>query len=93
LNFSNWIGMQNTGIDLILAPQAERSLAQIQPAPEKIRLAIGPEGGFSDDEIKNAITAHFTALSLGPRILRTETAVVASLSAVQTLWGDLNTMD
>lgn len=90
-SFDLWIEMDSNGIDLILAPQANQTLAQIQPAPQQLRLAIGPEGGFSDNEITAAMSARFIAIGLGPRILRTETAVVAGLSALQTLWGDLNT--
>ncbi len=90
MGFSRWIEMDSTGIDLILAPQASQVLGQIHPPPQQLRLAIGPEGGFSDEEIAAATSGGFTAVSLGPRILRTETAVVASLSALQTLWGDLN---
>ncbi len=90
-DFFRWIEMDNNGVDLILAPQASQVLKRIQPAPQQLRLAIGPEGGFSDEEIGTAISGSFTAISLGPRILRTETAVVAGLSALQTLWGDLNT--
>lgn len=91
IDFSRWIELENTSINLILAPQAEHSLAQIQAEPQQLRLAIGPEGGFSSEEIKLAMNIEFKAISLGPRILRTETAVVAGLTALQTLWGDLNT--
>ncbi len=90
MDFPRWIEMDDSGTDLILAPQADQVLGQIQPPPQQLRLAIGPEGGFSDEEIRAAISGRFTAVALGPRILRTETAVVASLSALQTLWGDLN---
>ncbi len=54
-----------------------------------VALLIGPEGGLNDDEIANAIAQHFTPLTLGPRVLRTETAPVAAISIVQYLWGDL----
>ena len=90
MTFPRWIERDNAKIDLILAPQASQVLGQIHPPPQQLRLAIGPEGGFSDEEIAAATAGGFTAVSLGPRILRTETAVVASLSALQTLWGDLN---
>ncbi|MCJ8311887.1 MAG: 16S rRNA (uracil(1498)-N(3))-methyltransferase [Saccharospirillaceae bacterium] len=49
---------------------------------------IGPEGGLTQDEINLAIKHGFTATTLGPRILRTETAPVVLLSVLQTLWGD-----
>lgn len=52
-------------------------------------LIIGPEGGFSEQEIKAAITSDYQGLTLGPRILRTETAVVAALSIFQMMKGDL----
>ena len=52
-------------------------------------LLIGPEGGLSDHEIASARGQGFTAVRLGSRILRTETAAVAALAAVQALWGDL----
>lgn len=56
--------------------------------PASVALLIGPEGGLSDSEIASAHAADFTPLTLGPRVLRTETAPVAALSLVQYLWGD-----
>ncbi len=53
-----------------------------------IALLIGPEGGLSDNEIVQACTRQFAPVTLGPRILRTETAPVAAISLVQYLWGD-----
>jgi 16S rRNA (uracil1498-N3)-methyltransferase len=50
---------------------------------------IGPEGGLSTAEIALAEAAGFSGIRLGPRVLRTETAAVAALAALQTLWGDL----
>ena len=59
------------------------------PSPASVSLLIGPEGGLSDSEINQAEAAHFTALSLGPRVLRTETAPLVALSLLQYCWGDL----
>lgn len=75
---------------LMLAPRAEKKLREL-PMPKNARvvLLIGPEGGLSDAEIALATQAGFTALSLGPRILRTETAAIAGLVAVQCFAGDL----
>lgn len=56
--------------------------------PASVALLIGPEGGLSDPEIAAARDAGFAPLTLGPRVLRTETAPVAALSLVQYLWGD-----
>jgi len=61
-----------------------------QPAPQSPALALlaGPEGGLDAAELRCAEDAGFTAVHLGPRILRTETAAVAALAAIQALWGD-----
>ena len=56
--------------------------------PTKITLLLGPEGGFSDAELAIAEQANFKNFVLGKRILRTETAGLAIISALQTLWGD-----
>ncbi len=58
-------------------------------APASVALAVGPEGGLSDSEIGAAEAAGFEALTLGPRVLRTETAPLAALAIVQALWGDM----
>jgi 16S rRNA (uracil1498-N3)-methyltransferase len=55
----------------------------------EVVVVIGPEGGFSAQEAALALEQGFKPVRLGPRILRTETAAVAALSAVQLLWGDL----
>ena len=60
------------------------------PRPEgPLQLLIGPEGGFSKKETERAQQQGWCPVALGPRILRTETAVIATMAAVQTLWGDL----
>jgi 16S rRNA (uracil1498-N3)-methyltransferase len=51
-------------------------------------LLIGPEGGFSNDEALMAQHAGFIPIRLGTRVLRTETAAIAGIAAIQTLWGD-----
>ncbi|MCP2041392.1 16S rRNA (uracil1498-N3)-methyltransferase [Neisseria sp. HSC-16F19] len=58
-------------------------------APQSVCLLVGPEGGFSAAEEEMAVHDFgFTPVSLGPRVLRTETAGVAALAAMQVLWGD-----
>ena len=77
------------GAGLLLDPQAERSLPGL-PAPKAgITLLVGPEGGLSPEERARAARSGFVGVRLGPRILRTETAPLAALAAMQALWGDL----
>ena len=86
----HWFGARTdtADIDLILRPGGSATLANIA-TPASACLLIGPEGGFSDVEYDDAEVAGFTTLSMGPRILRTETAAAAALAALQTRWGDL----
>ena len=58
-------------------------------APETVAIVVGPEGGLSDQEVEQAIASGFTPVSLGRRILRTETAGLAVLSILQFHWGDI----
>jgi 16S rRNA (uracil1498-N3)-methyltransferase len=57
---------------------------------KSVCLLVGPEGGFSDEEFQRAVKQGFAPLALGPRVLRTETAPLAGLSAMQLLWGDFS---
>lgn len=76
------------GVRLILAPEAETRLAALPKPAGPVTLLIGPEGGFEDGELAAAASAGFRAVSLGPRVLRTETAGLAALAAMMALWGD-----
>jgi 16S rRNA (uracil1498-N3)-methyltransferase len=89
--FNAWLGDRTAAADtdLILRPGASLALAAVARPETKICLLIGPEGGFSDKEYEDAGAADFTAVSLGPRTLRTETAALAAVAVAQTLWGDL----
>jgi 16S rRNA (uracil1498-N3)-methyltransferase len=83
----DWVGGQS-GLKIFLDPYAEKTLAQLEPVDMKVTLLVGPEGGFSDQEREIAFVAGFIPVRLGRRILRTETASIAALAAVQMLWGD-----
>lgn len=85
---SEWLDTADTGLRLVLAPDAGAGLATLEPA-NPATLLIGPESGLDDSEIKACRDAGFTALRLGPRVLRTETAGMAALAAMQSHWGDL----
>ncbi len=76
-------------LPLLLDPQGEGLLRSRGATPSRVVLVSGPEGGLTPQERAKLVEAGFLALRLGPRILRTETAALAALSAVQTLWGDL----
>lgn len=79
-----------SGSKFILLPGGATQL-QAQPKPQfSATLLIGPEGGFSTDEANVAQQMNFVPVLLGPRVLRTETAAIAGISALQTLWGDFN---
>jgi 16S rRNA (uracil1498-N3)-methyltransferase len=84
---------QQTGLKLFLDPFATQTLTQLQPEDNRVTLLAGPEGGFSGQEREIAKQAGFVPVQLGPRVLRTETATLAALTAVQLLWGDLGVVD
>jgi 16S rRNA (uracil1498-N3)-methyltransferase len=73
---------------LMLHPEANDSLRDISPLSLAIELLIGPEGGLSSTECDQALAAGFQAVSMGPRVLRTETAAIAAVALAQALWGD-----
>ncbi|MBI5429301.1 MAG: 16S rRNA (uracil(1498)-N(3))-methyltransferase [Nitrosomonadales bacterium] len=75
---------------LILLPQGAGSL-HTQAKPEgRIALLIGAEGGFTQTESDTALNCGFTPMRMGARVMRTETAAIAGLAALQTLWGDFS---
>ncbi len=76
------------GLGLLLDPLATTGLRRLTPPSGPITLLIGSEGGLSPAEMDRARAAGFVGIRLGPRILRTETAGVAALAAIQALWGD-----
>lgn len=76
------------GVRLLLAPDAPPAPAAHQVGRE-VTVAVGPEGGFDDDEREAFGLAGFRAMSLGPRVLRTETAAIAAVAWLQTRYGDL----
>jgi len=73
-------------LKLVLHPQTQPFAKYA--APKDLALLIGPEGGLSSGEVEQALNQGFQAVSLGPRVLRTETAPIAALAVAQHLWGD-----
>jgi 16S rRNA (uracil1498-N3)-methyltransferase len=88
MSLKDWFGNKPTEVDaeLILTPGATTSLASIAQPQTKVCVLIGPEGGFSQAEYEDAEITGFTAVSLGPRVLRTETAAVATLVPKPLQW-------
>ena len=86
--FRNWIENLSPGFFILFCPDADASLADWAPdsPPQDITLVIGPEGGFSPDEKDMAVRHGAIRLSLGSRILRTETAGIAAIAALVTIW-------
>lgn len=77
-----------TNARFILHPHVDAQVSpwrSIQP-PSEISLMIGPEGGFTQEEVELAMSQGFRAICLGPRILRTETAAIAAISVLQSFY-------
>lgn len=74
---------------VMLSPDAARPLAQTVRPERGVTLLVGPEGGLADAEREAALRAGFVAHSLGPRVLRTETAAIVALAVLQATAGDL----
>ncbi len=85
---TQWVAQPFAGTSLLFAPAAAHSVKNLA-APQAIRLAIGPESGWNEKEIALMQNHQFIQTTLGPRILRTETASIAALSIIQGLFGDL----
>jgi 16S rRNA (uracil1498-N3)-methyltransferase len=90
-DYSRWIAQQDLHKRILLSPRATQSLsdwARHQPA-QSVTLVIGPEGGLTPQEEDAAITHGAQFLSMGPRILRTETAGLAALAALNAIWSEM----
>jgi len=84
------IGSHVAPTRITLSPTAADSLKTLAKPAGEIQLLIGAEGGLTDSEIELASLHGFTPVRMGQRILRTETAALAAISSLQTLWGDFN---
>lgn len=89
LPLTDWLGRNEAyALKLALSPMAEQRLHDLPQPDGPICLLIGCEGGFSPQELLAAAGCGFVPVLLGARILRTETAAIAAMAAMQTLWGD-----
>jgi 16S rRNA (uracil1498-N3)-methyltransferase len=88
---ADYAAAQSTPLRLALDPKGEVELRALGPGPIRdIALVVGPEGGLSERDLATLRAAGFRGLRLGPRILRTETAGLAAVAALQALYGDLS---
>ena len=90
VKFSEINQLQLPGIKLTLDPRSDTSIHSLTPVDNSVNLLIGPEGGLTDEEIDQANSIGFSGIQLGPRILRTETAALAGITLIQSLWGDFS---
>nr|WP_314627349.1 16S rRNA (uracil(1498)-N(3))-methyltransferase [uncultured Noviherbaspirillum sp.] len=90
-DFAGWISQHDMHRRVLLTPRADQPLsdwARHHPA-QSVTLMIGPEGGFTEAEENAAMAQGALPLSMGPRVLRTETAGLAALAALNALWGSM----
>uniref|UniRef100_A0A486XY46 Ribosomal RNA small subunit methyltransferase E n=1 Tax=Rheinheimera sp. BAL341 TaxID=1708203 RepID=A0A486XY46_9GAMM len=88
VSLDSWLAQDTKELKLTLHPRAKDTIKTLIPNPN-IRLVIGPEGGFSEQEMALTTAAGFNGIQLGPRVLRTETAALTAISALQLQFGDL----
>jgi 16S rRNA (uracil1498-N3)-methyltransferase len=89
-SFENGLTAFDADVLLVLSPKGSKTLTDLTiQTDQRILLLIGPEGGLTDHEIKQAELNQFLSLHLGPRILRTETAAIAAMTALQCYFGDM----
>ncbi len=87
--FAAWLEQLPAGRHLVLDPKAAAGVGDLHNVTHPLSLIVGPEGGLSDSEIDRLRAAGCQGIRLGPRILRTETAALTALAALQSRWGDL----
>ena len=88
VSFSDYLRQMPPELHLMMSLRRATTLRDIAPAPQSLRLMIGPEGGWTPAEEQAAQAAGVHAITLGKRVLRTETASLAAMAAMQVLWGD-----
>ena len=97
VDLARWLALPPASpvLRLVLSPEATDGLQMLAPLSPlsvgtRVELLIGAEGGLAPEEMALAAGAGFLPIRLGPRVLRTETAGMAAVTAIQTLWGDFS---
>lgn len=89
LSLAHWLASKpDAETKVTLAPTAKVTFKELPPPTGNVCLLVGAEGGLTEDEIALAESQGFTPVRLGKRILRTETAPLAAIATMQTIWGD-----
>ncbi|BFM50250.1 16S rRNA (uracil(1498)-N(3))-methyltransferase [Marinomonas sp. THO17] len=87
----DWLDECNQMLKFTLHHHSDKSIKNYSlKTDQQVGLLIGPEGGLTDREVQLSEKQGFNPITLGPRVLRTETAPVVALSVINTLWGDIN---
>lgn len=89
MNVADWCQEPSQALKLNLHPRAAHGINGLTLPIPRVRLLIGPEGGLSSEEIMMTERCDFTDVLLGPRVLRTETASLTAITALQLTFGDL----
>ncbi|MBA3535608.1 MAG: 16S rRNA (uracil(1498)-N(3))-methyltransferase [Tatlockia sp.] len=89
LSLEDYLQENDLPLKFVLDPRESKTWRDYSFAQSELALLIGPEGGFSEQELKQIFSAGFNPLLMGPRVLRTETAALAALSVLQAVCGDL----
>ncbi len=89
LSLHEWLQQPLNGTGLLLDHRAESGVSELQLAGHVCTLLVGPEGGLAEREREAAVAAGYQGMRLGPRVLRTETAALTAMAAIQSRWGDL----
>lgn len=91
IDFDAWVAQRGLHLRVLFTPRAEHSLSEWarHHPPQPLALAIGPEGGFTEREENAARAQGVLMLSIGARVLRTETAGLAAIAALNAIWGEM----
>ncbi len=86
----SWLQTPSSALCLAMLPGDHPDIASLNPPEHKrMTLLVGPEGGFTDQEVDLLLSSNIKGIQFGPRILRAETAVIAGIALCQQQWGDL----
>lgn len=86
---TSWLADGLAPSRIIFEPGKTETITTYPTPSNGVAILIGPEGGFSEQEVMDAEQAGFSALGFGPRVVRNETAAIAAVAAIQVLWGDM----